>query len=546
MIKSKGLATVMVIAASVLALSACGKSKDSSSSSNSTGSISSTAAMKNYKAGEQFKATKDLDVSVLYSDQPNYPFNKNWDFLKQVTKKTNVTLKTTIAPASDYTQKRSLLISSGDAPTVIMKTYPGEENSFIASKTILPVSDYVKYMPNFEKKVKEWKLQPDLDTIRQSDGKYYVLPGVHEEIWPDYSIVIRTDLFKKYNISIPTTWDELGDAFAKLHKADPSVIPFSDRFTGNSLLNIMAPTYGTSAGWGLGTAASYDWDKKQYVYAPFSSGYKKMVETLHDWVKDGLLDKESFSQQDDQAQTKFVSGQSAAISGNAQNVIDYKTAMDENLGKGKYSIAKISVPGGPEGKLMGGTRLECGLMINSNIKKNKNFKAILQFIDWLWYSDEGQQFAKWGVEGETYTKTGSKYNLAKDINFLGLNPSGTKDLRKDYGYSVGNFSYGGSTELLHSTMQADELKFQNDMSKTHKQAKVAPIAPLAQEDQQQATLLSTPLADYTNSNTFKFITGERSISEYKDFLKELKAKGSDRYIKMINKAATQYKDKYGD
>ena len=31
---------------------------------------------------------------------------------------------------------------------------------------------------------------------------------------------------------------------------------------------------------------------------------------------------------------------------------------------------------------------------------------MLQFVDWLYYSDEGLEFAKWGVEGTTYTKDG--------------------------------------------------------------------------------------------------------------------------------------------
>lgn len=540
----KFLLGAAVLSVCSILLGACGSSSGDASSKK--GEISSTGAMSSYKVGKQFKATEAITVPILYSDQPTYPYNKNWLFWKQLTKDTNVTLKPTIVPASDYSQKRSLLISSGDAPTIIAKTYPGEEAPFVASKTILPISDYVKYMPNFQATIKKWDLTKDLDTIRQSDGKYYVLPGVHEEMWPDYSVVMRTDLLKKNNIAVPTTWNEFETALAKLKKAYPDMTPFSDRYTGNSLLNIMAPTYGTSAGWGLGTGTTYDSSKKKYVYSASTKGYKDMVTYLHGLVSKGLLDKESFSQTDDQAQQKFVTGKSFAISGNAQSVIDYEKSLDANLGKGKYTIAKIDVPAGPKGALMGGTRLENGIMLNSKIKDSKNFKAILQFIDWLWYSPEGQEFAKWGVEGTTYTKSGDKYVLAKNINFLGLNPSGTKDLRKDYGFSGGNFAYGGSTALLHSTMQPEELKFQDSMAKTHKQAPIAPSAPLAEEDQQQATLLSTPLNDYTNQNTLKFITGERSLSQYGDFLKELDKKGMTRYLDMVNKALKAYQSKHAN
>ncbi|MEU9153702.1 ABC transporter substrate-binding protein [Streptomyces sp. NPDC048417] len=37
------------------------------------------------------------------------------------------------------------------------------------------------------------------------------------------ALFVRTDLFKKYNVAVPTTWDEYATAAAKLHKADPNL-----------------------------------------------------------------------------------------------------------------------------------------------------------------------------------------------------------------------------------------------------------------------------------------------------------------------------------
>ncbi|WP_426998456.1 hypothetical protein [Pseudarthrobacter sp. N5] len=38
-----------------------------------------------------------------------------------------------------------------------------------------------------------------------------MLPGLHEELWPDYTPAVRTDILQKYNIAIPKTWDEFRD-----------------------------------------------------------------------------------------------------------------------------------------------------------------------------------------------------------------------------------------------------------------------------------------------------------------------------------------------
>jgi putative aldouronate transport system substrate-binding protein len=43
-------------------------------------------------------------------------------------------------------------------------------------------------------------------------------------------------------------------------------------------------------------------------------------------------------------------------------------------------------------------------MISTKARDSKNFVAMMQFIDWLWYSDAGQEFAKWGVQGVTFNK----------------------------------------------------------------------------------------------------------------------------------------------
>ncbi|MEK4365455.1 extracellular solute-binding protein [Paenibacillus sp. FSL M8-0212] len=504
--------------------------------------VQTKAAMETYNVGDTFKATEPFNLSILYSDQPSYPYKKDWLLFNKITELTGVTLEPTIVPMSDYPQKRSLLISSGDAPLVIPKTYPGEESAFVSSGAILPISDYIDLMPNFKDKVEKWGLEDELEGLRQEDGKYYVLPGLHEEVWPDYTLLVRTDVFEENNIAIPTTWDELYDAAKKLKEIYPDSIPFSDRFQFNSTLNIAATGFGTKAGWGFGNGLTYKEDQDEFVYTATTPEYKEMLTYFNKLVSEGLLDKESFTQDDDQAVQKFVSGKSFMINGNSQTVVLHRNDMDKTLGEDKYSVAKITVPGGPKGQLMSGSRLENGVMISGKIQKNENFKAIMQFVDWLYYSDEGQEFAKWGVEGETFTKEGGKRKLVEDVNYNGLNPKGTKDLRIDYGFSGGVFAYGGTTDLLQSMFSEEELKFQQDMKDTKEVIPAEPPIPYSSEDRERVTLLSTPLKDYSDQNTLKFILGERNLSEFDTFAKELESQGLSNYLKLANDTYKAYKE----
>ena len=60
----------------------------------------------------------------------------------------------------------------------------------------------------------------------------------------------------------------------------------------------------------------------------------------------------------------------------------------------------------------------------------KEFIKMLRFIDWLWYSDEGQTLALWGVEGETYSvDDDGNIVLNSDIYYNGINPGAEKQLK---------------------------------------------------------------------------------------------------------------------
>ncbi|MFJ4287123.1 extracellular solute-binding protein [Paenarthrobacter nicotinovorans] len=530
-----GLASVVTIG---LMMTSC----DSDSGEKVDTSKSRKGAMDSFGVGDKFKATVPLTFSFLFSDQPTYPYKKDWLLFTKMASDNNVTLEPTIVPNSDYEQKRSLLISSGSAPEIIAKTYPGQESAFVSAGAVLPVSDYVDLMPHFQDKVKKWKLEPEIEALTQEDGKYYVLPGLHEELWPDYSLCFRKDVLKKEGLSEPKTWDEFRDVLRSLKKAYPDVVPFSDRFKGDSVLNIASAAFGTVAGWGLVDGLQFDKDKKEFGFAAGSSKFKDLVTYFNSLVAEGLMDPESFTQTDDSAIQKFVSGKSFVISANSQNVITYRTSMEQSLGKGNFEIGKIIVPGGPAGDIIGGSRLENGIMLNSSVKDKDSFVALIQYIDWLFYSDAGQEFSKWGVEGTTFTKEGGKRKLAADINFQGLNPAGTKDLRVDYRFSGGNFAYGGTTELLQSTFNEEELAFQEAMkSKTPRP--VAPPVPFNDVDREQATLALTPLKDHVKQNTLKFITGQRPLGEFDAYVKELDSKGQTKYVELANKAYKAYADK---
>jgi putative aldouronate transport system substrate-binding protein len=536
--------------AAALALASCSSGARTQSGPNLSGNRA--GAMGSYGVGTQFKATQPLTFSILMLSNASYPTDDKWLFWSELTKRTNVTLQPTVIPGSDYNNKRNLLVSAGQAPLIIPKTYHPDEQQFVTSGAILPVSDYLDLMPNFKDKISKWNFQPDLDTIRQQDGKFYLLPGVHQDVWLDYSLAVRTDIMDKLNLKVPSTWDDVHTMLQAMKAAYPSQYPFSDRWgiptPGGNLLNILGAAYGAPGGWGYNNISNATWDYKNKKFALTGAmpEYKAMLQYLHTLVAEKLLDPESFTQTDDQAVAKFTSGKSFVIGTNAQTLLNpYRKQLAPQIPGA--TIVKIPVPIGPMGAVKAfPTRIENGVMISSKARDSENFVAMMQFVDWLWYSDAGQMFSKWGVEGTTYNGSidAGTFQLASDVTFAGLNPSGTKQLQQTYGFFNGVFAYGGSTKFLNSQFPPEEQAFQKVMD-GRKLLPVSPPAPLTADEQEQANLWGTPLKDYVTQQTLKFILGDRDLSQWDAFVGELKGKNGQQLVDLTNKAYQRFQRQHG-
>ncbi|WP_219419256.1 ABC transporter substrate-binding protein [Pseudonocardia nigra] len=532
-------AAIAVTTVAALALSACGGG-DGGGDAPADLTDKNVGAMAEYAVGEQFRATEPLSFSILYSDHEFYPSQDDWLLWTELEKRTNVTFDPVMVPRSDYEEKRSLVIGAGDAPMIIPKTYPGQEEPFVASGAILPVSDYLHLMPNFQAKVQEWGLEAHLDTLRQADGKFYLLPGLHEDVWQDYTLAMRTDVLAELGLQAPTTWDEVRDVLAAIKQAYPDSYPLSDREEGKILLNMVGMTFGTRAGtdWGYQNA-TWDTEAGEFVFTGTMPEYKAMIEYLNSLVADGLLDPETFTQDNDTAIQKLATDRAFAISTNAQLLVnDLRPAIEGVPGA---TMQKITLPAGPAGNVINSeSQLENGIMINADAVESENFVAMMQFIDWLWYSDEGQEFAKWGVEGVTYT-TGADGTrvLADDVDYVGLNPDASKHLQKDFGFSGGVFAYGGSTDLLQSTFSEEELQFQALMEQKDK-LPLPPPFPFTEAEREQATLNESALTDYVAQMTLQFILGQPPLSEWDAYVAELEGKGMGTYMDLVRTAHERY------
>lgn len=542
----RGLIGFSVAATGAMALAACSDDGDAEVDLDAQ----SKGAMDDFKADTQFKATEPFTLSLLWTEWPDLPVTDSWTFFDEIEKRTNVKFELTTIPFSDAVEKRSLLLSAGDAPSIIPLVYTGEEDSFVSSGAIVPMSDYVEHMPNFQKYVEEWDLGGMIDNLKQADGKYYMLPGLQEVSVPVFTLVIRKDVFESVAGGIPETWDEMREALVKIKAAYPDSYPLADGFEAASMLNYAAHAFGAQAGWGFGDGMMDD-GNGGLQYTAVSEGYKQMVEYFRGLVADGLLDTDSLTAANDgsgggSVAEKFANELVFAASGSSGTAIEFAQALNETVGEGNYEVLQIAPPGGPAGQVVEPRNFWNGFMLNAEAAESEYFLATLQFLDWLYYNPEARELIRWGVLDETYTKDADgKITLKPEFSLdaYNINPGAPTDIQADLGWS--NSVFADSTEarsLKESYNTPTFVEYIDSVLSTRTPRDPNPPAPLDEMELEQASLLATPLKDTVDTNTLRFIMGERDIAEWDDYVAELEAQGLQQYVDLVNGARTRFEE----
>ena len=530
---------------------------------------SKAAEASGYTYGEEktFHSDKPVTYSISFSDASWYPMLDTWKtegVFKDIENLTNVHLDITSYDSGDYPQKVNLAINAGSATYIIPKVY--SEEQYIAGGGIVAVSDYVQYMPNFSAFVKNYNMDPDLDTIRQKDGKFYRLPGMHQAALQDYTIMVRDDIFTAAGYDIREleknwTWEQLHDILVNVKKymvskgmCSANDYIWSDLWCGASgkgmggnLLKLMGASYNVISGWameGSNGGIKFDAKKKEFYSSSISEDYKKFITVLNSFVKDGILDPETFTQEDETAHNKFYSGKTVIMSTNRSQMANDIAGVQKILGDSAKCYV-TAYPSGTNKNLAETSRLECGVCISQKALDElgeAEFIKLMRFVDWMFYSKEAYSLCKWGPEGKTWewkTVNGTKIKALKagfKCGGLGLTGSDDDvDIRLKWGYAGGNYFYGHSTAESTDAFTPEVQDLYARYAKYKTVAVVEPKAKPTEDQREQLNLWGVPLMDNINAWTLKFATGQKDINkDWNEYVSSCKNLNVDKIVNLTN------------
>jgi len=182
--KKKILASTLIFTMAIFALAGCGKSASKGNSEDVDTLVKEygfqwtdpTKPILNDKGAEEisFKIYSSKNASALdYNDMK---------VMQDLFEATNVTVDWSNVSESVYSEQKNLILGNKDnRPDAIYHAgmSAGEIIKYAQRNVILPISDYLEYMPNLSKILKE---RPDIynQLINVKDGKIYSLPRIEE------------------------------------------------------------------------------------------------------------------------------------------------------------------------------------------------------------------------------------------------------------------------------------------------------------------------------------------------------------------------------
>lgn len=519
-----------------------------------------------YGLGTTFHADEPTTYSIFFSDASWYPMVETWEtegIFKKIEELTNVHLDIISYDSNDYMNNVTLDINAGESAYIIPKIY--DESAFVDGGAVVPVSDYVQYMPNYTDFYNTYNMAPDIRTITRSNGKYYRLPGMLENTLLNYTFIIRKDIFDAAGVDVAGmeatwTWEDLLEALktVKAYMVSQGMCSESDYIwsdlwcgsesgqgNGGNLLKVMGITYDVNAGWGIADGMRYDQAKDEWYFSPTTNEYKEFLKMAAAFVNEGILDPATFTQDDTTATNQFYNGKTVIMSVNQSQYASWVQNTTDVLGEGNFELY-ATIP--PRSKLFnystaGNVRLENGVMLSQKALDElgeDGFIEMCRFVDWMFYSPEAYQLLKWGTEGETFqfNADGSK-SLLPGYCCGGLGISGAEtdtDIRLQWGYACGNYFYGHTVAEMSDNYIPEVKHFVESNNENREMPALAPgIAP-TEDQNEEMTLIVTPLIDEVNTWTLSFVTGQKDVdADWDAYVEAVNSKRVSDLVELYNK-----------
>ena len=567
------LGAVMAMVMSAASLAGC--QNQNSGTGQTTGSSSQSGQT---QAGETGRTDNDSilnppgtlpiakeKITLTVFAPPNEEFNAlGWEenlFFQELEEKTNIHLEWQTAATSDNVREKiSTMFASKNMPDIILTGVAAKnrydkttEAMLGAQGLIMPMNEYIDTVSVGYKAALD-ETEGLREYITAPDGQIYSLPNIDGTLHIQYNMKlwINTTWLDNLGLEMPATTDEFYEVMKAFKEYDANgngdpndEIPLSTVISGAGtqidgfLMNPFQLTPET---------------KKMYledgrvVYSPTQEGYKEGLKYLNRLYEEGLLNKESFTQNKDNQVNINEAGEDCVIGAFLAQRPGYACDLTTQPYSAKWEQYQPLPPlQGPNGNVVAPwepyATYQTGMTFISSTCSNP--EAAFRLIDYI-ATQEGTMRGAVGIEGEhwnpavegelgingepaIYTKTDASTENQLLNQLCGI--VRTRDLveaqtTNQDPYAEGVIPTEGRQVVLYKG-SLDHEKVRQPLES------VLPDLYMTEEQAAEMSLLSTTVQDTQKEAMVQFITGAKDIdSEWDAYVTNLENVGLARYLEI--------------
>ncbi len=433
------------------------------------------------------------------------------------------------APPDGNEDAYRMMVASGNLPDIIMWNYSSGIDRMAEEGTAIELSELIaQYAPNLTRIFEE---RPELrKEVENADGKIYFFPSINPMLSQDeicrknyIGLIVRQDWLDKLGLTMPRTIDDWHDMLIAFKTRDPNGNDLQDEIPFDGWgLHYFAPAFGVLKDFCVkpdGTVA----------YGPMEQEYKAYLETINQWYSERLLGSNCIIQSEQWKDNNITNDLTGAFLGLDNAWRYYLPSLQEKAPDAQLlAVPWVESASGIRYTPQQSTGGHIAATVTIITSKCENPIEAVRLIDYL-YSQEGGALLHWGVEGVTYEVVDGEKKLLPFA--LETAASGYLNL---YHYAIAHTSwpkYDGETAVL-ATYPEDQLIAEM----TWADASMALIYPtsirMSTEEKNYCVNVMDSITNYVNEMEIKFITGEELLSNFDQFVSNLKRMGIEEVLEI--------------
>jgi ABC-type sugar transport system, periplasmic component len=430
------------------------------------------------------------------------------------------------------------MIASGDLPDIIeyrWTDFPGGPSAALNNNIIIKLNDTInKWSPNLKSYLAS---KPVYDKeAKMDDGSYYFYPFLRDgkELLHTSGPIIRKDWLDADGLKVPETMDDWYTMLKAFKDKNGATSPLTSIGTKDAIQAFTLFQTGFNA-----IQDFYVDSKGKIQYGYLEKEYKDTLTYLNKLYTEGLLDK-NFNSADKKAQSSnMLNGKSGATygagGGDLGVYLDTMSAKDP-----KYNVVGAKFPVQKAGDKLTKGAYTSGMDRNTQVAittKCKDVESAARLLDYG-YSKEGKLFYNFGTEGVSYTMVNG---TPKYTDTVMKNPDKLTVAQAIAKYARGNMSGpfpqdpGYIEQYYEKQQQKDALKLWSDRDMT-----VMPLLTPTDEESSETAKILNDVGTYNMEMSVKFIMGTEPLSNFDNYVANLKKMNIDRAITLKQQAYDRF------